>query len=69
MSSCLGHVINLAEIDIMVHITKIVAVETVTAIWEYDPQLSANCMLGRSLDVIATVHTLAIKVSIPINYR
>ena len=47
----------------MSHITKIAAVETMTAIWENDPQLSANHVLGRSLDVITMVHTLAIKVS------
>ena len=47
----------------MSHITKIAAVEITTAIWEYDPQLSANRVLGRSLDVIAAVHTLAIKVN------
>ncbi|KAH9048755.1 hypothetical protein EDB84DRAFT_1556597 [Lactarius hengduanensis] len=34
---CLGHVINLANINVMGHITKIAAVETKTAIWEYDP--------------------------------
>lgn len=61
---CLGHVINLATIDIMAHITKITAVETATAIWEFDPELPANRVLGGSLDVIAAVRTLAIKVSI-----
>ncbi|KAH8982299.1 hypothetical protein EDB83DRAFT_2241624, partial [Lactarius deliciosus] len=34
---CLGHVVNLGTIDVMGHITKIAAVETTTAIWEYDP--------------------------------
>ena len=48
---------------IMSHITKIATVETMTAIWEYDPQLSDNHVLSGSLDVIATVCTLAIKVS------
>ena len=47
----------------MSHITKIAAVETMMAIWEYDPQLSANRILSGSLDVIAAVRTLAIKVS------
>jgi hypothetical protein len=56
--------VNLANIDVMSHITKIAAVETSTAIWEYDPQLPANRVLGGSLDVIATVRTLAIKVRI-----
>lgn len=53
---------NLANIDIMSHITKIAVVETSTAIWEYDPELPSNRVLGGSLDVIATVRTLAIKV-------
>ena len=60
--SCLGHVINLANVDVMSHITKITAVETSTAIWEYDPSLAGNRVLGGSLDVIAAIRTLAIKV-------
>ena len=43
-------------------ITKIATVKTTAAIWEYDPTLPDNCILGQSLDVIAAVHTLAIKV-------
>jgi hypothetical protein len=46
----------------MSHITKIAAVETSTAIWEYDPSLPGNRVLGGSLDVIAAIRTLAIKV-------
>ena len=46
----------------MSHITKIAAVETTTAIWEYDPSLPDNHMLNGSLDVIAAIRTLAIKV-------
>ncbi|KIK00082.1 hypothetical protein K443DRAFT_101041, partial [Laccaria amethystina LaAM-08-1] len=34
---CLGHVVNLGNVDVMGHITKIAAVENATAIWEYDP--------------------------------
>jgi hypothetical protein len=60
--SCLGHVINLAEVDVMSHITKIAAVETSTAIWEYDPSLPDNRVLNGSLDVIAAIRTIAIKV-------
>jgi len=48
----------------MGHITKIAAVENVTAIWEYDPTQADNRVLGGSLDVIATICTLAIKVFI-----
>ena len=60
--SCLGHVINLAEIAVMAHITKLAAVETSTAIWEYDPSLPDNRVLNGSLDVIAAIRTIAIKV-------
>jgi hypothetical protein len=63
MFSCLGHVINLANIDVMGHITKIAAVENATAIWEYDPTHEDNHVLGGSFDVIAAIRTLAIKVS------
>jgi len=61
--SCLGHVINLGNVDVMTHITKIAVVENATAIWEYDPSREDNRILGGSLDVIAAIRTLAIKVS------
>lgn len=61
-ASCLEHVVNLANIAVMSHITKIATVETTTAIWEYDPSLSGNHVLGGSLDVIAVIWTLTIKV-------
>lgn len=63
MVSCLGHVINLGNVDVMGHITKIAAVENATAIWEYDPTREDNRVLGGSLDVIAAIRTLAIKVN------
>ena len=44
------------------HITKIAAVETTTAIWEYDPGLPDNQVLGGSLDVIAAIRTLVVKI-------
>jgi len=44
-------------------ITKIVVVENATAIWEYNPSREDNRVLGGSLDVIAAIQTLAIKVS------
>jgi len=47
----------------MGHITKIAAVENATAIWEYDPTRKDNRVLGSSLDVIAAIRTLAIKVN------
>ena len=63
VTSCLKHIVNLANVDVMGHITKIATVENATAIWEYDPDLYGNCVLGGSLDVIAAVHTITIKVS------
>jgi len=60
--SCLGHIVNLGNIDIMGHITKIAAVENATAIWEYDLTQPDNHVLGGSLDVIAAIRMLTIKV-------
>jgi hypothetical protein len=51
----------------MNRITKIAAVENATAIWEYDPTLDDNRVLGGSLDVIAAIRTLAIKVCANLN--
>lgn len=62
LTSCLEHVVNLANVAVMGHITKIAAVENATAIWEYDPDLPGNRVLGGSLDAIAAVRTIAIKV-------
>jgi hypothetical protein len=59
----LAHVVNLGNVDVMSQITKIAVVENATAIWEYDPSLEDNRILGGSLDVIAAIRTLAIKVS------
>jgi hypothetical protein len=59
----LAHVVNIANVAFMSYITKIAAVETATAIWEYDPTLPDNPVLGGSLDVIAALRTVAIKVS------
>jgi len=52
---CLEHVVNLTNIAVMSHITKIAAVENQTAIWEYDPDEADNRVLGGSLDVIAAI--------------
>jgi hypothetical protein len=60
---CLEHVVNLANVDIMAHITKVAVIETSTAIWEFDPTLPDNCLHGKSLDAIAAIRTVAIKVS------
>jgi hypothetical protein len=59
---CLAHVVNLGNIDVMGHITKIAAIETTTAIWEYDPLLPDNHVLNGMLDVIVAIQTLVIKV-------
>lgn len=63
-SRCLEHVVNLANAAVMTHITKIAAIETANAIWEHDPELLGNHVLGGSLNVVAAICTLAIKVSI-----
>jgi hypothetical protein len=63
LDRCLAHVVNLANIDVMGHITKIAAVETSTAIWEYDPSLIDNQVLRGSSDVIAVIQTFTIKVT------
>ena len=59
--------VNLGNVDVMQRITKIAIVENATAIWEYDPSLADNCVLSGSLDVIAAIRTLAIKVSMCIS--
>ena len=46
----------------MATLTKIANVETTTAIWEFDPTLPNNRVLGNSLDVVAAIRMLAIKV-------
>jgi len=46
----------------MGRITKIAAVENANAIWEYNPSLPNNRILGGSLDVIAAIRTIAVKV-------
>ena len=48
----------------MGRVTKIAAVENANAIWEYDPSLPNNRILGGSLDVIAAIRTIAVKVSV-----
>ena len=63
VSRCLEHVVNLANGDIMSHITKVAVMETTQAIWEYDPTLEGNTVLGGNLDVIAAIRTIALKVS------
>ena len=59
---CLAHVLNLAITAAMSTITGITNVETATAIWEFDPALPCNCVLGDSLNVVSAICTLAIKI-------
>lgn len=54
--------VNLANVAVMGHITKIAVVENLNAIWEYDPELDGNRVLGGALDVVAALQTLVIKV-------
>ena len=61
--SCFGHVVNIANVAVMGCITKIATVENANAIWEYDPSLPDNRILEGSLDVIAAIRTIAVKVS------
>jgi hypothetical protein len=46
----------------MGHITKIAVIKNTNVIWEYDLSLPDNHILGGSLDVIAVIRTLAVKV-------
>jgi hypothetical protein len=59
---CLEHVVNLANVAVMGHITKIAVIENSNAIWEYDPELPDNRVLGGALDVVAALRTLVVKV-------
>ena len=46
---------------------KTAVIETRSMIWEYDPSDPNNCVLGGGLDIIPTIHTLAIKVCISVD--
>ena len=46
----------------MGHITKIAAIENANIIWEYNPSLPNNRILRGPLDMIAAIHTIAVKV-------
>ena len=43
-------------------ITKITAIKNTQAIWEYYPTLDDNHLLGGSLDIIAAIQTISIKI-------
>ena len=59
---CLTHVVNLAITDFMSVIMKMAHVKTMMAIWVFDPMLPQNQVFGDSLDIIAAIRTLAIKI-------
>ncbi|KIK73267.1 hypothetical protein PAXRUDRAFT_21046 [Paxillus rubicundulus Ve08.2h10] len=60
--NCLTHVFNLGITDVMSVITNIATVETTTVIWEFDPALPSNQILDGSLNVVAAICTIAIKI-------
>ena len=64
LDRCLNHVVNLANVAMMGHITKLAAVENKTAIWKYDPDLPGNHVLRRLLDVISAIQTILIKIQV-----
>ncbi len=53
---------NLGLETFMAKVTQIAVVETKQAIWDYDPQLEENKIANRTLDAIAIIRTLAVKV-------
>ena len=59
---CLAHELNLAIVNIMAEITWIDHIAITTAIWEFNPMLLSNCVMNNSLDVVAAICTLAIKI-------
>ena len=59
---CLTCVVNLAITDFMNIVMQTAHIETTTAIWEFNPTLPQNWVLGNSLDVIVVIRTLAIKI-------
>lgn len=50
----------------MKYVTQIAVAENKGLVWEYDPSDADNRVLGGKLDVICTIRTLAVKVSISI---
>ena len=59
---CLAHAINLAVLAMMLEITRVEHIATTNAIWEFDPTLPANWLIGNSINVITAICTLAIKI-------
>lgn len=60
---CLEHVVNLANGDVMDHITKIGSMENVATIWKYDPHDPDNHVMDGK-DVVCGLWTLAVKVGL-----
>lgn len=61
--SCLGHILELAIEAIVTTVTKKSAVETTTAIWEFDPAAPGSLLDGNKADLLAMLRTLSVKVS------
>ena len=59
---CLAHFVNLGLTDLMSIITWLATIKTMMTIWEYDPTLPQNCLLEGSIDVVATLWMLVIKI-------
>jgi hypothetical protein len=59
---CLAHVVNLGLMAFMSIVTWLSTIETTMAIWDYDPTLPQNRILEGSIDVVATLRTLIIKI-------
>jgi len=59
---CLAHVVNLGLTAFMSVITRLATLETMMAIWEYDPTLPQNRLLEDSIDIVAALRTLVIKI-------
>ncbi|KAG5649809.1 hypothetical protein H0H81_001913 [Sphagnurus paluster] len=55
------HVANRANGDVMDEITRMGAIKTAAAIWEYNPSIPKNCLSGGSINVICNLWTLAVK--------
>ena len=61
---CLAHVVQLGNVAIMDHLTKLSSVATTQVIWEFNPQHPDNRVLKDAIDVISSLRTLTIKVSL-----
>lgn len=61
--SCFAHVSQLTIEAFIRVVTQVAVVAFKEAIWKFDPQLEENQVVVGRLDIIATIWTLAVKVS------